>query len=105
MAELFFQDNLPPPDEFRQALAQAMAMTNPVDDLLELSGQLREYEQKHHMSSDDFYQGYQAGTLDEELQHCLEWAAAYNLFLKTRRMLEATLMRAAMLPELSEVAA
>ena len=72
---------------------------------MELSGQLREYEQKHHMSSDDFFRGYQAGTLDEELQHCLEWAAAYNLFLKTRRMLEATLMRAAMLPELSEVAA
>lgn len=105
MTELTFKNNLPSSDEFRQALAQAMAMTNPVDDLLELSERLREYEHKYHMSSDDFYQRYQAGTLDEELQHCIDWAALYDMFLKTRRVLEATLMRAAMLPELGEVAA
>jgi hypothetical protein len=105
MAELTFTNSLPSSGEFRQALAQAIAMTNPVDDLLALSSRLREYEQKHHISSGDFYQRYQAGTLDEELQHCIEWAAVYDLFLKTRRILEATLMRAAMLPELGEVAA
>ncbi len=85
MTELTFENNLPPSDEFRQALAQAMAMTNPVDDLLALSNQLRKYEQKYHMSSGDFYQCYQAGTLDEELQHCIGWAATYDLFLKTSR--------------------
>jgi hypothetical protein len=74
-----------------------MAMTNPVDDLLELSNRLHEYEREHHMSSDDFYRRYQAGALDEELQHCVDWAAVYDLFLKTRRI-QAT-------PELSEAAA
>jgi len=105
MAELTFMNGLPALGEFRQTLAQAMAMTNPVDDLLELSARLYEFEQKYVMSSDDFYQRYQAGTLDDALQHCVEWAAVYDLFLKTRRMLEATLMRAAMLPELEKTPA
>ncbi|MBS1252506.1 MAG: hypothetical protein MAG451_01546 [Anaerolineales bacterium] len=102
MPELVFEGSLPSSYEFQQALAQAMAMTNPVDDLLELANRLREYEQEHNMTSADFYQRYQAGTLEEGLQHCTEWAAVYDLFVKTRRMVEATLMRAGVQPELSE---
>ncbi len=105
MATLRFDQGLPTPEEFRQRLAQALAETNPVDDLLTLSNQLRDFEQRYQMSSDDFYQRYQEGELDDELQHCIAWAAAYELFVKTRRALEATLMRAAVQPELSEVLA
>lgn len=102
MPELLFNANLPSSEEFRQALAQAMATANPIDDLLELADRLHEYEQKYHMASADFYPRYQAGTLAEPLQHCVEWAAVYDLFVKTKRMVEATLMRAALQPELSE---
>ncbi|RME48833.1 MAG: hypothetical protein D6791_02380 [Chloroflexi bacterium] len=105
MPEMVFHDGLPPSDEFRQALAEAIVMANPVDDLLELAGRLREYEQRYHMTSADFYERYQAGALDDELQHCIEWAATYDMFLKIRRMVEATLMRAAIQPELSEATA
>ncbi len=105
MPELVFNGGLPPSDEFRQALAEAMVTANPVDDLLELANRLREYEQKYHLASADFYERYQAGVLNDELQHCIEWAAAYDLFVKIRRMVEATLMRAAVQPELSEAAA
>ncbi len=105
MSELYFENNTPSSDEFQHALAQAIAITNPVDDLLELSARLRAYEQKYQMSSVDFYQRYQAGTLKEELQHCVGWAAICDLFLKSRRVLEATLIRAAMLPELDELVA
>lgn len=105
MPELAFDSGLPSSDEFRQALAQAITMANPIDDLLELANRLREYEQQYNMTSADFYQHYQAGTLDEELQHCTEWAAVYDLFVKTRRMVEATLMRVAIQPELSEAMA
>ncbi|MGB0389385.1 MAG: hypothetical protein ACPGWR_31565 [Ardenticatenaceae bacterium] len=103
MPKLTYKGSLPPREEFRQSLAQAIADTNPVDDLLQLSGQLREYEQTHQLSSADFFQKYQAGTLDEPLQHCAEWAATYNLFMKIKRTLEATLMRAAIYPEREEV--
>ena len=40
MPKLTFKDRLPSPDEFQKALAQAMANTNPVDDLLELANEL-----------------------------------------------------------------
>lgn len=83
MPELVFEGSLPSSYEFQQALAQAVggtppAMTNPVDDLLELANRLREYEQEHNMTSADFYQRYQAGTLEEGLQHC-GWCPTYGL--------------------------
>lgn len=95
-------NSLPPSGEFRKALAQALATANPVDDLLALSHRLFEYEQEHRMPSADFYQQYQAGTLDDDLQHCVDWAAVYDLFVKTKRIVEATLMRAAIQTEVSE---
>jgi len=84
MSELIFRGKLPSSEEFRQMLAQAIAAANPVDDLLELGNRLYAYEQKYQMPSAAFYQRYQAGTLDEELQHCTEWAAIYDLFVKTQ---------------------
>jgi hypothetical protein len=101
---LVYENELPSLDEFQKALAQAMSATNPVDDLLELANDLWEFEQKYRMSSVEFYEKYQAGSLDDELQHCLEWVATYDFFVKTKRKLEAALMRAAIQPELPEPA-
>jgi hypothetical protein len=105
MSELNFKGSLPSQAALRQALAEAMAAANPVDDLLILAERLHEYERKNAMSSASFHSRFEAGTLDDELQHCTEWAAAYDLFLKTKRALESTLMRAAVQPELSEAMA
>jgi len=105
MPQLTYSHGLPPLDKFRRELVQAMAATSPVDDLLDLARHLREYEEKHHMLSDVFYRQYQAGALNDELQHCVEWAATYDLFIKTKHVVEATLMRAAIQPELRELAA
>ncbi|MBM4458107.1 MAG: hypothetical protein FJ011_10140 [Chloroflexi bacterium] len=105
MPALTFTRRVPSPVEFRRALAEAIAASNPVDDLLVLADQLREYEQKYHLSSAAFAQGYEAGNLDDTLQHCTEWIATYDLFVKTKRVVEATLMRAAVQPELAEVMA
>jgi hypothetical protein len=102
--KLFYENELPSSDEFQKALAQAMSNTNPVDDLLELANDLWEFEQKYRMSSAEFYEKYQAGSLDDELQHCIEWVATYDFFIKTKRKLEAALMRAAIQPELPEPA-
>jgi hypothetical protein len=102
MPKLTYKNQLPSSDEFQKALAQAMAETNPVDDLLELANDLWEFEQKYQMPSADFYEKYQTGSLDDELQHCMEWVATYDFFVKTKRKLEAALMRAAIQPELLE---
>ena len=84
MPEFTFVGNAPAPAEFRQALADAMAATNPIDDLLVQAGRLEEYERKYRISSASFAQRYQAGRLDDEVQHCVEWAATYDLFVKTK---------------------
>jgi hypothetical protein len=104
MPRLTFEDKLPSPDEFENTLAQTMANTSPVDDLLALANHLWDFEQKYQMSSADFYEKYQAGSLDDELQHCIEWAATWDFFVKTKRKLEVALMRAAVQPELLEPA-
>jgi hypothetical protein len=101
--KLTFKDKLPPIDEFQKELAQTMASTNPVDDLLELANDLWEFEQKYQMPSADFYKKYQAGLLNDELQHCIEWVATYDFFIKIKRKLEAALIRAAIQPEPLEV--
>jgi len=36
------EENKPTPEELRQMLAQAMAESNPVDDLLQVAAELRE---------------------------------------------------------------
>ncbi len=102
MPKLTYANELPPADEFQKALADAMADTNPVDDLLELANDLWEFEQKYGMSSADFYEKYQAGSLDDGLQHCIEWVATYDFFMKTKRKLEAALMRTAVQSEFLE---
>lgn len=54
MPELTFTGGLPSQAVFRQALAEAMAAANSVDDLLILAAQLHEYEGKNGMSSASF---------------------------------------------------
>ena len=103
MSEITFAGDAPTPVEFRQALAEAMSAANPIDDLLMLAGRLGEYERKYGMPSANFASRYQAGKLNDEAQHCTEWVATYDLFVKTKRVVEATLMRAAVQPELAEV--
>ncbi len=102
MPKLTYENELPSSEEFQKALRQAMANTNPIDDLLELANHLWAYEQNDQMSSADFHAKYQAGSLDDALQHCVEWVATYDFFLKTKRKLEMALMRAAIQPELFE---
>lgn len=101
MPKLVYERELPDSEEFRRTLAEAEGRANPVDDLLELSDDLRAFERRFQMPSPEFYERYQAGSLDDELQHLVEWAATYDLFLNTKRKLEAALMRAAVEPEMS----
>jgi len=89
----FTKDNLPLPEEFERMLKEAMEKSNPVDELLEVAGELREYEQKYGMTSIEFYEQFRQGTLDDELQHFFGWAAAFESFNELKRVVESALMR------------
>ena len=54
----FTQKNWPTPGEFRRMVQDALAKSNPVDDLLELAGELRGYEQQCSMSSEEFFRRF-----------------------------------------------
>lgn len=95
MARLTFtKDNLPTPDEFRQLLLEAMLAGNPVDALLELADEIREYEKQYGLDSEVFYEKYQRGEMgdDREIMH---WAMLYSSFVEHKSRIEATLMREA----------
>ncbi len=93
MPRLVYEGKLPSPEQFKADWAHALATTSPIDDLLELAAELKDFEQKYNMTSQDFYLRYQAGVLNDELQHCMEWAMSYNTFVKTKRLLEVALMQ------------
>ncbi|MBC8450269.1 MAG: hypothetical protein H8D78_21255 [Chloroflexi bacterium] len=89
------KDNVPTSEEFRRMLAEAMAESNPVNDLLEVAEELYEYEQRYGVTSAEFYERFQRGELDDELQHCIRWASAYDVFVKLKTRVETALMREA----------
>jgi hypothetical protein len=95
MPTLIYRGALPSPEEFEREMANALKHANPVDDLLELAGELSTFEQRYQISSSDFYLKYQAGMLTDELQHCMEWAATYEVYTDTKKRIESALMRAA----------
>jgi len=93
---VYTKDNIPTPTEFRADLDEATEMANPVDDLLLLAKRMWQFEKKYDMPSAKFYQQFQDGVLNEELQHCFSWYTTYNVFLKEKHLIEATLIRAAL---------
>jgi len=98
------EENKPTPEELRQMLNQAMSESNPVDDLLQVAAELREYEQRYGMSSTEFLKRFHLGELDDELQHCIGWASAYDVFLKLKTRVETALMREAVWHQEEETA-
>jgi len=99
MPKLTFKNGLPPSDEFRRMLAETIAESNPLDDLLELAEELGVCERKYGMSTEEFHAKYQTGQLGDEL-HWMEWAGTYELFMENKRRLESALMRASVQPEI-----
>ena len=86
------EENKPTPEELRQMLNQAMSESNPVDDLLQVAAELREYEQRYGTSSTEFFKRFHLGELDE-LQHCIGRASAYDVFLKLKTRFESCVAR------------
>ncbi len=78
-------ETMPSSEEFQRQLAQAFAEANPVDDLLMLAEELHQYENRYGMTSAEFFRQFQAGALDDELQHCIEWAADYTSFVELKQ--------------------
>jgi hypothetical protein len=81
---------------FQRALKEAMARSNPVDDLLELAVELHDYERQYGMTSSAFYPRYQRAEFDDDTMHAMmKWAAAYDHFIVVKKRVENALLREA----------
>ena len=90
----FTPENMPTPEEFQRMLAEAMAESNPADELLELAHELREYERKYKMSSSEFFEQFRRGELGDDMDW-IDWAGTYQIFQRLKRRVELALMQAA----------
>ncbi|OGO36395.1 MAG: hypothetical protein A2Z03_00605 [Chloroflexi bacterium RBG_16_56_8] len=66
-------------------MKEAMARSNPLDDLLDLAVELHGYEQKYEMTSAEFYPRYHRGEFSDDMMHAtMKWAMAYAQALAIR---------------------
>ncbi|HKA52591.1 MAG TPA: hypothetical protein VKJ47_02915 [Candidatus Binatia bacterium] len=72
---------------------QRTVYTSPVDALAALVRSLVEYEQRHQMTSADFYARYNRGELDDSAEF-VEWAGDYQHYLQLKEELEQKLVAA-----------
>ncbi|MBI5653496.1 MAG: hypothetical protein HZC40_24075 [Chloroflexi bacterium] len=93
----FTKENMPKTrEEFQRALKDAMARSNPIDDLLEMAVELHDYERQYGMTSADFYPRYRRGEFDDDTMHAMmKWAGAYDHFLVVKKRVENALAREA----------
>ena len=92
MARLHFtKENMPKTrEEFQHALKEAIAKSNPVDDLLELAIGLHDYELEYGMTSVAFFEKYQRGEMGDAMPF-IKWAGRYQIYIDLKNKLKATL--------------
>lgn len=73
---------------------QVVEHTSPLDALIGLAKRLAEYEIRHGLESEDFFNRYTQGKLGDDAPY-VEWANDYRHYLAIRRDLEERLRDAA----------
>ena len=72
----------------QRAVKEAMARSNPIDDLLEMAVELHDLELKYGMTSAVFFEKYQRGEMGDAMPF-IHWAGRYQMYnvsaSKTRR--------------------
>lgn len=85
-------------EEFQQALQEAWENGSPLDDLLEITWQLAELEQKYSMKSAEFIEKFRRGEMGDEMDF-IWWASIYDLYLDLRERIERALLKVAVVWE------
>lgn len=61
-----------------------------IDSIVALAKRLNRYEEKYHLSSEDFFDKFKKGQLDDSIDH-VEWSNDYQNFLSLKLELEKRL--------------
>lgn len=63
---------------------------SPVDSIVVLAKRLSLYEEKYHLTSEDFFDKFRKGQLEDSIDH-VEWSNDYQNFLSLKLELEKRL--------------
>jgi hypothetical protein len=77
------------PGEFRRALQEAQYATAPIDDFVQMVRDLTLLEQKHGLSSAEFYERYQRGEMGDEMEF-MRWATKFEIYEEMKEDLDKT---------------
>jgi hypothetical protein len=86
----FTNETLPSRTEFIRLLQEATEQYDPVEKLLTMDRELALFEQKHGMSSAEFFQRFAAGELGDAMDF-MRWAGRYELYLHLKALISASL--------------
>jgi hypothetical protein len=75
--------------EFRRALQEAWRGGAPIDDFVQLVRDLTLLEQKHGLSSAEFYERYQRGEMGDEVES-MRWASKFEIYEEMKEDLDKT---------------
>ncbi len=91
MPTLHFENEpLPPPEEFRLALRDAMEQYDPLEELLSLERGLVAREQKFGLSSEEFYLRFVDGQSGDD-PDLVAWAGEYEAYLHLKQTIARSL--------------
>ena len=75
--------------EFRRILQEAWYSGSPIDDFVQLVRDLALLEQKHGLSSAEFYRRYQQGEMGDEVE-IMRWATKFEIYQEMKEDLDNT---------------
>ncbi|MCP4357600.1 MAG: hypothetical protein GY796_06250 [Chloroflexi bacterium] len=84
------QETRPSPDTLRQWLQEQSQQYDPVEELLRLQRELGEFEQRHQLGSDTFFQLYEAGEMGDDLDF-VRWVGRYRLYRNLKQAISDSL--------------
>jgi hypothetical protein len=67
---------------------QRIEYSSPVDALVVITKRLNSFENKYHMSSEDFFDNYTKGDLSDNIDN-VEWANDYQHYLALKNEIES----------------
>jgi hypothetical protein len=73
---------------------QRLTYDSALDALVAVAKQLSLFEERHRLSSEDFYHRYSEGQMEDSVEF-VEWSNAYQHFISLRGMLEKQICHAA----------
>ena len=73
--------------EFRRILQEAWHGSAPIDDFVQLVRDLTLLEQKHGLSSTEFYNRYQRGEMGDEME-IMRWASKFEIYEEMKEDLD-----------------